>query len=106
MGTRTVYRTNYSFEKPKPLSELEFAKVSKTIPSYPLEDNVMELVFKKYWFNVIFAIIFPPSIILSTEFIEYYQVLKKKNRILFEYYDVIYNSKDYNDYLKKYELIK
>ncbi|HBK83627.1 MAG TPA: hypothetical protein DDZ41_08530, partial [Flavobacterium sp.] len=63
-------------------------------------------VFKKYWFNIIFAIIFPPSIIFSVEFIEYYQVIKKKNRILFEYYSVIYNSNDYNDYLEKYNLIK
>lgn len=106
MGTQTIYRTTYSFSKPKAISEIEFTKLRNTIPSYPISDNIMQLVFKKYWFNIIFAILLPPTIIMSTEFIEYYQVLKKKNKILFEYYDIIYNSNNYEEYLKKYDKIK
>lgn len=108
MGTRTVYRTSYSFNKPNSVSENEFNKLNNSFPIYPMQENALKLTFAKYWFQIILSII-PILFLLALftgsigEIYNYYSTIQTKNKIMYNFYDIIYKSKTYKEYLENYK---
>lgn len=111
MATYKVYKTTYSFQKLPLLSENEFIEMRKKLPFYPQPVDVSSMVIKKYWWYVI--ALFPPLFVgmiilpyLASGEVEpfvYASALKKKNRYFHEYYMLIYQSKDYQEYCTSYK---
>jgi hypothetical protein len=114
MATYKVYEINFTFNKPKLLTENEFNKIRTRLPFYPTLEDADSMMFKKYWWYIV--CLFPPLFVgfiiipfLSQGYIEpirYRNSLKKKNEWFQNYYSSIYYSKDYKEYCSKNKELK
>lgn len=107
MAKYKIYNYSYSFNKPHLLDENSYNQLRANLPIYPQPENINEILLKKYW-TYIFAL-FPPIFIFavlipllygSFEPLEHAKALKKKNKFFHDYYNSIYNSKNYIEYCR------
>lgn len=114
MGTRSYTYSVYSFKKPKPVSQDVFNNMNKSLPIYPNYENPFLSTVKKYWFWSLLCL-FPPTLLImlvlilatgiGTELESYYSSIVNKNKIMNRYYDIIYKSKSYDEYIQEYRKI-
>lgn len=116
MGTRTITRTIYNFNKPEnPISEKEYFRIkSNPIEIYPQQQSAFSETFKEYPFYITFFILTSWTIILPLlgfvsggveEPLSYYKMIKKRNEFYFKVYKTIYESIDYEQFCSNYKKI-
>ena len=105
--TRTV--TNYSFNKPRLMSESEFIEVKKSLPVKPYI-NVGKELMKEHGTQLLIRGLFffvPAFTGTFTSAFNYYSMQKKRKKFMEGLFEAIYTSNTYQEYCNKYyELVK
>jgi hypothetical protein len=106
MGTIELHKVKFSFTKPKRLTEQEYISIRSKVPMYPKAEDVTTSVIKKYWFTLLISILFLPLVLVYIlggyyEPVQYARGIIEKNDFLHKYFSVLYDSKDYDEYVQK-----
>ena|SRR5690606_26234514 len=102
--------TYYSNNVPRKLTSEEFYKMLNSLPIYPQPKSPLGEIFKSNW-GLLLVLWFPLFWIIFLvngtfeSIANQYTAVNDQNKIIRKYYDAIYTSRTYEEYIQKYNRI-